>query len=123
MSQYLFKTKFSMIYHITTMDEWEMAKNIGHYNSKTIDQEGFIHCSFKSQIIRVANTFFSIQDNLLILEIDQNKLHSILKVESVSDSYEDYPHIYGKINLDSVINVLPLARIDTGDFILPEKIS
>jgi uncharacterized protein (DUF952 family) len=112
-----------MIYHITTLDEWETAKNQGHYNSKTIDEEGFIHCSFKSQLIRVANTFFSTQDNLLILEIDEKKLDSILKVESAIDVNDNYPHIYGKINLDAIVNTLPLARIGREDFILPEEIS
>jgi uncharacterized protein (DUF952 family) len=46
------------ILHITQSQQWQEAKQIGSYRGDTLDSEGFIHCSQKAQIVRVANRFF-----------------------------------------------------------------
>ena len=45
------------------------------------------------------------QTNLLLLHIDETKLTAPLKYELAPSVNEDFPHIFGRLNLDAVIKV------------------
>lgn len=34
----------------------------------------------------------------------------------------EYPHIYGELNLDAVVNVVPFIRDEEGNFVLNEEL-
>jgi len=95
----------SVIYHLTTTAEWESAKEKGFYESPALKEEGFIHCSEERQVSGVIKRYFSGKSNLVKLRIDTDKLTSQL-IYDWSNAVEDtFPHIYGNINLDAVVNV------------------
>jgi uncharacterized protein (DUF952 family) len=115
-----------MIIHITTLKEWENAQLSGEYSAPSLDSEGFIHCSTLKQTIDTANSFFKGQHGLVLLCIDESKLISEYKYESPtgggkhSSGVENlFPHVYGPINLSSVVKVLELPVIENGCFTLP----
>lgn len=91
------------IYHIVLPEVWEKFKDEKFYEAESLASEGFIHCSFADQLDAVLQRYYKGVEQILILTIDTEKLTSKL-VEEPSTNNEIYPHIYGKINLDSVIN-------------------
>ncbi len=91
------------IYHIVLSEVWEKFKDEKFYEAESLASEGFIHCSFADQLEAVLQRYYNDAEKVLILTIDTGKLTSKL-VEEPSTNNEIYPHIYGKINLDSVIS-------------------
>jgi uncharacterized protein (DUF952 family) len=98
------------IFHIISGEDWQMIKNESEYAPFSLGSEGFIHFSYQSQLKSVADRFYSGIKNLLVLKIRVKKLVNALKIEKVGDEGE-FPHLYGKLNLDSVEGVYPLEKI------------
>jgi uncharacterized protein (DUF952 family) len=96
-----------IIYHITTAEEWKQALFNGFYEASSLKTEGFIHCSREGQVKGVLERYFKDQTNLLKLVIDTDKLTDELRFELAPSVNEEFPHVYGPINLDAVIGVLP----------------
>lgn len=93
------------IYHITTQAEWEAASHTGTYESSSLKEEGFIHCSQAEQIAGVLERYFEGKTNLVKLVIDTDKLTSRFIYEWSPSTADTFPHIYGPINTDAVIGV------------------
>ena len=91
------------IYHIVLPAVWEKFKDEKFYEAESLASEGFIHCSFADQLEAVLERYYKDAEKVLILTIDTEKLTSKL-VEEPSTNNEIYPHIYGQINLESVIS-------------------
>jgi uncharacterized protein (DUF952 family) len=93
------------IYHVTTLIEWEQAKAKNEYMPMDYEKDGFIHCSIEKQIPGVLDRFYKGQKGLVKLKIDKEKVQRPVLFELAHDLNELFPHIYGPLNLDSVINV------------------
>lgn len=111
----------SRIYHIATRSDWEQARAAGQYTrssaGKTLAEEGFIHASQASQLTRTANKFYrDVPDELLVLVIDTGRLRSELRYEPVPGAELPFPHIYGPLNVDAVIEARPLEPEPDGTF-------
>lgn len=94
-----------MIYHITTKSEWKKAQEIGKYEAESLKSEGFIHMSHKHQIEGVLARYFQGKTDLLRLTVDETKIIAEIKNELSPSLQETFPHIYGAINLDAVVDV------------------
>jgi len=107
-----------VIYHITQRVEWENAQMAGQYTAPSLDQEGFIHASTGDQVTGTANLFFQGQTGLVLLEIDTERLQPKVRFDAVQTHGAEqlFPHIYGPINLDAVINVLDFSPNPDGAF-------
>lgn len=46
-----------MIYHITTLKQWQTALEEGVYAPETFATDGFVHCSTDKQVLDVATLF------------------------------------------------------------------
>lgn len=90
------------IYHIVLPEIWEAVKLNSTYTHDSLEIEGFIHCSYDHQLDGVIERYYSSAPELVILKLDVNKLTSKL-VSEPSTGGEVYPHIYGPINLDAVV--------------------
>jgi len=93
------------IYHLTTAPEWLQAKQKGRYESSSLAEEGFIHCSEERQIQGVLERYFSGKKDLVKLLIDTTLLTSPLYYDWSPSIEDTFPHIYGPINLDAVTAV------------------
>src|SRR6056297_846030 len=107
-----------MILHIIKNKEWQSAKQTGSYKNKSLEEEGFIHCSDENQVCQVANTLYKDEEDILLLYIDENKLVSTVVNEDLYQLGEKYPHVYGPINLDAVVKTEPFLKDEKGDFCL-----
>lgn len=94
-----------LIYHITTAAEWSRAQSVGSYASSSLKEEGFIHCSEKSQVEDIKTRFYTGQEDLVLLEIETEKLTSQFIFEWSPSVQNTFPHVYGPINLDAVVSV------------------
>jgi len=92
------------IYHIVLPEIWENFKNKDFYESESLRDEGFIHCSFAEQLEAVLQRYYKTAEKVLILSIETDKLTSKL-VEEPSTNNEIYPHIYGKTNKSAIVNI------------------
>ena len=110
------------IYYIARQQEFEEAQTMGHFTPPSFIEEGFVHCSFAHQTIRVANKYFLGQNDLLLVEIDRTKLAAPVIEENLSGGTELYPHIYGILNFSAIQAVFPLSCTEDGSFELPSGI-
>jgi uncharacterized protein (DUF952 family) len=111
----------SRIYHIATRTDWELARDVGEYTrssaGKTLEEEGFIHASQASQVSRTANKFYRpAPGELLVLVIDTGLLRPEVRYEDVPGAELPFPHIYGPLNVDAVVETRPLAPGPDGNF-------
>jgi uncharacterized protein (DUF952 family) len=94
-----------MIYHVVNKSNWQKAVQQGFYAAESLATEGFIHASKIDQLPGVLNRYYKGQSDLIILHIDENKLQSPFTYELAPSVNEEFPHIYGRLNLDAVLNV------------------
>jgi uncharacterized protein (DUF952 family) len=111
-----------LIFHITTAPEWDAAQADGSYRAPSLESEGFIHCSLPTQVNHVADWFYRDVPNLALLCIDPALLTSELRWEPSADSFAgEFPHIYGPITTEAVVQVFPWTRGENG-FELPDAV-
>ena len=109
-----------MIYHITSRTSWTDAKKSGAYTADSLATQGFIHCSKADQVVRVANTWYTAQRGLVLLEIDETRLRSEVRWEPGTDKPDElFPHIYGPLNVEAVTRFHVFEPEADGKFILP----
>jgi uncharacterized protein (DUF952 family) len=92
------------IYHVALPAVWERYKSKPSYQPDSLTTEGFIHCSYQSQLEGVLERYYSGVEKVVILTIDTDKLFSKL-VKEPSTNNELYPHIYGRLNHSAVVDV------------------
>src|SRR5512134_2008285 len=116
----------ALILHLASHDAWLAAVKGGAYHADSLSTEGLIHCSKPSQIVDVANTFYRGQRGLVLLVIDPSKLEAELKWEPPAEPEPSraragdlFPHIYGALNLEAVVQVVAFEPDTDGHFTLP----
>ena len=92
------------ICHIVTPDVWEKFEDENEYQAASLKSEGFIHCSYAEQLEGVLQRYYKDAKKVLILTLETEKLTSKL-VEEPSTGGEIYPHIYGAINAEAIIEI------------------
>jgi len=98
-----------VIYHVTTEAEWENALQNGAYTTPSLPAEGFIHCSADdAQVAGVLQRYFAGKTKLLKLVIDTDKLKSRYIYEWSPSTADTFPHVYGPINLEAVIDTIKI---------------
>ena len=111
------------ILHVTSRTAWSAAQKNRQYIADSLAGEGFIHCSKANQILRVANLVFAGQHGLIILLIDPARLLMELRWEPGVDlESELFPHVYGPINLDAVVDIYDFEPDAAGKFNLPKSL-
>lgn len=106
-----------MITKVITKRNWESAKIAGEINEKSLIEE--IYPLFiLEQALNVAQKHFVHEEDVLLLTINPAVVKAEIKYELASNG-QKYPHVYGAINIDAIIDVVPFPK-EKGEFILPE---
>jgi len=92
--------KQAQIYFLISRAEYQQAMTNGHLVRESLSSEGFLHASPKEQLKRVAEKHYRQVDDLCVMVVECQKVHSEIKWESAAGGL--YPHIYGPLNMDSV---------------------
>jgi uncharacterized protein (DUF952 family) len=96
------------VLHLAEVAHWEEAARTGAYRwstlGRTLEEEGFIHCSTPEQVPGVlARYYTSYPDDLVLLTVDPERLASPLRWDVVNTlTGERFPHVYGPITPDAV---------------------
>ena len=114
---------FPTILHITTPDAWAEAQQQGQYRADSLASEGFIHCFTVAQVEYVANQRFRGREDLILLVISASQVRATIVYEDCYETGQQFPHIYGPLNLDAVTNILPFPPDADGLFTLPATVS
>ena len=91
-----------IIYHIVIPEVWAKFTDETEYEAESLGAEGFIHCSYRNQLEGVLERYYENESKVVILHINPH----LLKVNFIAEPStggEVYPHIYGKINLNAVV--------------------
>ena len=114
------------IFHVALASDWHAAQTSRAYHISTRDRTladvGFIHASYARQVAGVANAYYAGVRGLVLLVIDRQRVLAPVRDEHVSGTNDAFPHIYGPLNLDAVVDVLPFEPAEDGTFSLPNQL-
>jgi uncharacterized protein (DUF952 family) len=109
-----------MIYHLAPALRWNDWPHGQPYLPAEYTADGFIHCTAGDDLmLQVANRFYrQVPDPFVLLVIDPQRLTSELRWEQPPDDLAPlFPHIYGPINPESVVEVRIVQRNGAGEFV------
>lgn len=113
------------LFHITERVTWLEAATTGEYRISTrgitLAEQGFIHCSLRHQLRRVAEFLYGDADaeELVVLAIDSERVPAIVRYEAPEPGGEKYPHIYGVLPVSAVTEVVAVSRDAAGRLVPP----
>lgn len=101
------------IFHIATAADWRAALDSGRYTTSTVGrtlaEEGFIHASRREQVPGVFERHYrDVREPLVLLTIDTERLEAAVREDAVGE--ETFPHVYGPIRPQDVVEAVPLGR-------------
>ena len=115
------------ILHVALPADWERAHDDGSYDVSTrgrsLVDEGFIHASTLAQVGGVLDTFYADVSavDLLVVDLD------LLDHEGASVAWEDvpgadrpFPHVYGVIPAQTVVDVVRLTHEPGSPWTVPD---
>lgn len=108
-----------MIFHMLPKVIWQQQLSDQPYAGDTLATEGFIHCTGEAdRLLLVANTWYADRPgDWLILCIDEKLVVADLRWEE--NHGHIFPHIYGPLNLDAIVDIIAFPRQPDGQFQLP----
>lgn len=109
-----------MLLHIISKAGWVAAQSAG---SIAPVGEEFVHCSDRGVVHVTAGKFFHGQSGLLLLVIDPRLLDVPVRWEAVADSPLWFPHVYGPIPVEAVVEVHDFPCEADGSFVLPDAVA
>lgn len=105
-------------YHMVPQKYYEKLDPQKDYLPEAFTKDGFIHCTDGEFMVSgiAYNIFKNLEDNLLVLFIDKDKVNSKIQYD---DEGQLYPHIYSPLNRDAILKVISMVRDRKGDWIFP----
>lgn len=117
------------ILHLVPAAEYHRQPPDEPFRAASLAAEGFIHCTREREVLlHVANRFYRAQPGeFLVLVIDAEKVTAPVKLETPAPSPDDtdtdplaqhlFPHIYGPLNREAIVEVHPVRRAADGTFV------
>ncbi|MFT4924224.1 MAG: hypothetical protein ACI8WB_000302 [Phenylobacterium sp.] len=102
------------IYLLAGQQEYDQALAAGELVRDSLQNEGFIHASPADQLSRVANKHYTNVANVLVLVVEQQRITPPVKWQPATGGL--YPHIFGPMNMDAVIEVQAIKKDEHGVF-------
>ena len=102
------------LFHIVPARDWEQAAE--PFAPTSLQTEGFIHCSAAEQVPWTAAALFAGRSDLLLVEVDPGRLKVPVRWEDCYETGEEFPHVYGPLPPDAVIDVRPYRPDERGRF-------
>ena len=109
----------SVLVHLCSNQEWAAAQTSGALRPESLDVNGFVHLSSPEQVHLPANRLYAGRTDLVLLRIDPARLSSPVRWEAGVPTDPDgmvFPHLYGELPVNAVINVTPYLPDQRGRF-------
>ena len=111
------------IFHITSRAEADQARRAGAYVAAAFRRDGFIHCSYARQLTRVADANFPGRPDLVLLEIDRDRVGCEVVDENLEGGSDLFPHVYGPLPMSAVTAIVDFPCRPDGTFELPTEVT
>ena len=99
------------LFHLALKDDWQVAQASGSYRvstrGMTLEQVGFIHCSWQEQVNTTFERFYADAGDVLLLKIDAAAVDAPLRADAIPTG-ELFPHLYGPLPLEAVRSVVTM---------------
>jgi uncharacterized protein (DUF952 family) len=107
-------------FHLVAAEYYRDTDRGQPYVPATFEAEGFIHCTDGADnVAAVGNRYYRDDRRMyVVLVIDTRKVESNIVYE---DADGIYPHIYGPLNRDAIVDILPVLRAADGSFLPPRS--
>ena len=105
-----------LTFHLVPVEYWHACDKTQPYLPEQFAVDGFIHCTDdRETVVAVGNRYFATDSRpYLALVIDKARVKPEIRYE---DSSGLYPHIYGPLNRDAILRVMPAPRDTDGRFL------
>lgn len=109
-----------LTFHLVAGEYYRDCDSSWPYTPADFAREGFIHCTDGAQnVADTANRHYKADRRMYIaLVIDLDRVSAEVRYED-EDKAGIYPHIYGPLNRDAIITILPILRGADGAFLPP----
>lgn len=111
------------VFHITTRDVFEHGRDESVFRAPSLTTEGFMHASTAAQVAKTARRLFHGRRDLILLCIDTRLVGPTIRYENLEGGDELFPHVYGPLNLDAVVDVVEFPPHADGSFGLPKRVA
>jgi len=96
-----------LVHHVALATDWAAAQRQGDYRvstrGRTLEQEGFVHCSHGHQWERVRAAYYAdVTEPMVLLTVETDLLTSPVVEEG------GFPHVFGPIDVVAVVDVRSL---------------
>ena len=98
------------LFHLCTVDEWEVASSSGERRPPSLDEQGFVHLSSREQVHLPATRLYAGRSDMLLLRLDPSELGAPVRWEPGVPSDPEsmtFPHLYGALPIRAVTSVTP----------------
>jgi len=114
----------SHVFHIAFLRDWRAAEQEGSYRTSTrgltLEEVGYIHAGFAEQVATVGTAFYAdVTESLVVLVIDVQRLNVPVVVENLEGGNDAFPHIYGALPIEAVVDLRPASMTD-GRFVVED---
>lgn len=104
----------SIVYHLVSPEWWETFADKDYYESEALKDEQFIHLSTRDQVNGTLVNYFKGVQRIFLIYIDASKLITPLVFEDLFGIGIEFPHLYGRLNKESVFEVQELLADEKG---------
>jgi uncharacterized protein (DUF952 family) len=103
------------MFHLVPGEYYRDTDASAPYVSQGFADEGFIHCTEGAEnVAAVGNRYYRDDKRMYVaLVIDKAAVQAEIRYE---DAARIYPHIYGALNRDAIVRVVPVLRGPDGAF-------
>lgn len=108
-----------VLLHLVTVEEWERSQRAGGIAPGPAGGGEFVHLSAPHQVHLPAARLFAGRDDVLLLVLDPELLGAEVRWEPGAPddpASMRFPHLYGMLPLDAVLEVLPYLPGADGAF-------
>jgi len=102
-------------FHLVAAEYFRGCDRTADYIPEAYAADGFIHCTDGADnVAAVANRYYRDDRRMyVVLVIDTRNVAASIRYE---DEARIYPHIYGPLNRDAIVEVAPILREQDGTF-------
>jgi uncharacterized protein (DUF952 family) len=105
----------TVTFHLTPRERWDAQRANTAYTPEPFESEGFIHCTDgEANVVAVGNRYYTGDPRgMVCLVIDCELVNQEIRYE---DPERIYPHIFGPLNTNAVVDVRSVRREADGSF-------
>jgi uncharacterized protein (DUF952 family) len=102
------------LFHVAVPGDWAAAQSSGEYEWSTrgarFADVGFVHLAYEHQVSGVIERYYRDLDEVVLLELDPDRVGGEIRVEAAAPGGDEFPHSYGPLPPAAVIAATSMRR-------------